>query len=184
MDKMFFEVPTVYAADEPNTVWHLGRQWAHLKAGDIFEGYGPAPNKPQHAVSVFDGEVIFVVTGTVEVLLAQLPWALDQHHDPEIRGTEIRLLRHLIDSRGDMTGNIWEAHVAVVCFRLVRYTGLVAGKLPVSRDGVGPAMRAEFCRHCGAGIGPHRREGEGTCPMCDPEGCSARKGHVGPVNCS
>lgn len=26
----------------------------------------------------------------------------------------------------------------------------------------------EFCVHCGAGIGEHRREGEGTCPECDP----------------
>lgn len=25
----------------------------------------------------------------------------------------------------------------------------------------------EFCVHCGAGIGKHRREGEGTCPECD-----------------
>jgi hypothetical protein len=29
---------------------------------------------------------------------------------------------------------------------------------------------AEFCLHCGAGVGKHRREGEGTCPVCDPEG--------------
>ncbi len=26
----------------------------------------------------------------------------------------------------------------------------------------------EFCVHCGAGVGEHRREGEGTCPKCDP----------------
>ncbi len=26
----------------------------------------------------------------------------------------------------------------------------------------------EFCKHCGAGVGEHRREGEGTCPECDP----------------
>jgi len=28
----------------------------------------------------------------------------------------------------------------------------------------------EFCQHCGAGMGIHRREGEGTCLKCDPEG--------------
>lgn len=28
----------------------------------------------------------------------------------------------------------------------------------------------QFCRHCGAGKGIHRRAGEGTCPKCDPEG--------------
>lgn len=27
---------------------------------------------------------------------------------------------------------------------------------------------SEFCRYCGAGIGKFRREGEGTCPKCDP----------------
>jgi hypothetical protein len=26
----------------------------------------------------------------------------------------------------------------------------------------------EFCIFCGAGIGIHRREGEGTCYKCDP----------------
>lgn len=26
----------------------------------------------------------------------------------------------------------------------------------------------EFCEHCGAGIGKFRRDGEGTCPRCDP----------------
>ena len=31
----------------------------------------------------------------------------------------------------------------------------------------------EFCRHCGAGIGIHRRPGEGTCPRCDPVGVAA-----------
>ena len=32
-----------------------------------------------------------------------------------------------------------------------------------------PPVRApEFCTHCGAGIGKFRREGEGTCPECDP----------------
>ncbi len=28
--------------------------------------------------------------------------------------------------------------------------------------------RTQFCRACGAGIGPFRRDGEGTCPACDP----------------
>jgi len=28
----------------------------------------------------------------------------------------------------------------------------------------------QFCPHCGAGIGKYRREGEGTCPKCDPQG--------------
>jgi len=27
----------------------------------------------------------------------------------------------------------------------------------------------EFCLRCGAGVGKFRREGEGTCPECDPE---------------
>ena len=27
----------------------------------------------------------------------------------------------------------------------------------------------EFCQYCGAGIGKFRREGEGTCPRCDPK---------------
>lgn len=27
----------------------------------------------------------------------------------------------------------------------------------------------EFCLHCGAGVGKFRREGEGTCPECDPQ---------------
>ncbi len=183
MDKMFFEVPTVYA-EEPNTVWTLGRQWAHLQAGDVFEVYGPARNKPLHAVSVFTAKVVFVVTGTVETLFAQLPWALDQHHDPAIRGVEARLLRHLVDQRRRLPGDkveVWFAHVTVVCFCLRWRT---EGTLPISREGIGPAMRNEFCRHCGAGIGAYRREGEGTCSICDPEGCSALEGHVGPVNCS
>jgi uncharacterized Zn finger protein (UPF0148 family) len=29
----------------------------------------------------------------------------------------------------------------------------------------------EFCLRCGAGVDKFRREGEGTCPDCDPEGC-------------
>lgn len=28
----------------------------------------------------------------------------------------------------------------------------------------------EFCTYCGAGIGVHRREGEGTCPRCHHKG--------------
>jgi len=28
----------------------------------------------------------------------------------------------------------------------------------------------EFCLSCGAGIGKFRRDGEGTCPKCDPIG--------------
>ncbi len=27
--------------------------------------------------------------------------------------------------------------------------------------------KREFCVYCGAGLGEHRREGEGTCPKCD-----------------
>lgn len=34
----------------------------------------------------------------------------------------------------------------------------------------------EFCVHCGAGVGEHRREGEGTCPECDPEGLGFQGG--------
>lgn len=29
-------------------------------------------------------------------------------------------------------------------------------------------MIPEFCIECGAGLGLFRREGEGTCPHCDP----------------
>ncbi len=29
----------------------------------------------------------------------------------------------------------------------------------------------QFCLNCGAGKGAFRREGEGTCRKCDPEGC-------------
>ena len=29
-------------------------------------------------------------------------------------------------------------------------------------------MEREFCVYCGAGIGTHFRNGEGTCPKCDP----------------
>lgn len=39
-----------------------------------------------------------------------------------------------------------------------------------SQDHASPAR--EFCEYCGAGIGEHRREGEGTCSRCDPDGCS------------
>jgi len=28
----------------------------------------------------------------------------------------------------------------------------------------------EFCRHCGAGLGKFRREGEGTCARCEMKG--------------
>jgi hypothetical protein len=37
----------------------------------------------------------------------------------------------------------------------------------------------EFCSHCGAGLGVHRRDGEGTCPECDPEGCEEHGSLVG-----
>ena len=30
------------------------------------------------------------------------------------------------------------------------------------------APNSQFCIYCGAGIGPYKREGEGTCPKCDP----------------
>lgn len=33
----------------------------------------------------------------------------------------------------------------------------------------------EFCVYCGAGIGKHRRFGEGTCPKCDPPADAAMK---------
>ena len=32
------------------------------------------------------------------------------------------------------------------------------------------APAREFCGCCGAGTGEHRRAGEGTCGICDPEG--------------
>ena len=32
------------------------------------------------------------------------------------------------------------------------------------------ARITEFCTWCGAGIGEHRREGEGTCPHCHHKG--------------
>lgn len=28
--------------------------------------------------------------------------------------------------------------------------------------------KAQFCLQCGAGIGEFKRDGEGTCPACDP----------------
>jgi hypothetical protein len=31
-------------------------------------------------------------------------------------------------------------------------------------------VQREFCVYCGAGLGEHRREGEGTCRICDPKG--------------
>ena len=34
-------------------------------------------------------------------------------------------------------------------------------------------MKPEFCTHCGAGIGEFKREGEGACGTCDPEGVAA-----------
>lgn len=33
-----------------------------------------------------------------------------------------------------------------------------------------------FCSYCGALIPP--REGEGTCPRCDPEGCAAHAANL------
>jgi len=31
-------------------------------------------------------------------------------------------------------------------------------------------VKREFCKYCGAGLGEHFREGEGTCRICDPKG--------------
>ena len=31
-----------------------------------------------------------------------------------------------------------------------------------------PTMSDQFCHWCGAGIGKYKREGEGTCPRCEP----------------
>jgi hypothetical protein len=53
----------------------------------------------------------------------------------------------------------------------LRLTAEEVGAL--SRDGAIEQCAAnddedmEFCRHCGAGIGAFRRDGEGTCPKCD-----------------
>lgn len=33
-------------------------------------------------------------------------------------------------------------------------------------------IQTEFCRYCGSGRGKFRKEGEGTCQKCDPEGCA------------
>ncbi len=44
----------------------------------------------------------------------------------------------------------------------------VVYKEPDSPAPVVPPIR-EFCSYCGAGIGKHRRIGEGTCPKCDPQ---------------
>jgi len=40
---------------------------------------------------------------------------------------------------------------------------------PIYRDDLAEAVLTplEFCSHCGAGVGKHLREGEGTCPQCD-----------------
>ena len=38
--------------------------------------------------------------------------------------------------------------------------------------------KAEFCKHCGAGLGEHFREGEGTCEKCDPDGTRGFNGYV------
>jgi hypothetical protein len=35
----------------------------------------------------------------------------------------------------------------------------------------GDRLMSAFCQFCGAGIGEHRRAGEGTCLICDPDGC-------------
>lgn len=35
--------------------------------------------------------------------------------------------------------------------------------------GIEQETEQEFCTSCGAGIGKHKREGEGTCPKCDPK---------------
>lgn len=35
-------------------------------------------------------------------------------------------------------------------------------------------MSNEFCKYCGAGVGLFRREGEGTCPECDPSGVQTK----------
>jgi hypothetical protein len=46
------------------------------------------------------------------------------------------------------------------------YTGqgcAMCGKLEVEHG-------EQFCKFCGAGKGPYRREGEGTCERCDPKG--------------
>lgn len=34
-------------------------------------------------------------------------------------------------------------------------------------------LSRQFCVWCGAGVGQYRRDGEGTCPACDPEGAAA-----------
>ncbi len=40
----------------------------------------------------------------------------------------------------------------------------------------------QFCFSCGAGIGTFRREGEGTCPVCDPVGTPQVGWHRMPDN--
>lgn len=43
--------------------------------------------------------------------------------------------------------------------------------------------KREFCEHCGAGIGEHFREGEGTCEKCDPPDAEGRtRGYQGGVH--
>lgn len=36
----------------------------------------------------------------------------------------------------------------------------------------------EFCTACGAGVGAFRRDGEGTCPKCDPQTLLKNYGHT------
>jgi len=52
---------------------------------------------------------------------------------------------------------------------------------PIYRDDLAEAVLTplEFCPQCGAGIGKHRRPGEGTCPQCDPEGVKVKTLAVG-----
>jgi hypothetical protein len=47
---------------------------------------------------------------------------------------------------------------------------------PIFRDDLAEAVLTplEFCPQCGAGVGKHRRDGEGTCPVCDPKSEGAK----------
>lgn len=54
---------------------------------------------------------------------------------------------------------LWER----VLLRLGRINAATGAEL-TQRD-----KSLQFCPHCGAGIGKHRREGEGTCPDCPIE---------------
>lgn len=58
------------------------------------------------------------------------------------------------------------------CKRVFKEEMLLNGRCPKCQEHreARLAKITEFCVYCGAGIGKHRREGEGTCPWCHHKG--------------